>query len=219
MLSSVGVLRRLHKLVDQQWEAIVFHNLAVVRHVIFRETIEILFSDFQRIRTKMSRNAVDDRFDCRHSLRTAKPPEGSIRRQVRFPDSCKDRHVRNKIGVITMQHRPFHDRKRKIRCCSCITIEFEFDSPNSSFIIKARFIPNEESVTFSRHDHVIITEQANLHRASGCPTEQGTPTRSVIGLRFLATESASHPSNFDDDILFPDAKNFSNNRLRFVWIL
>src|SRR5450759_1503504 len=112
---------------------------------------------------QISGDSVDNGLGDCHSLRTAKSSEGSIRRKIRFPRTCKNREIRDVVAVIGMKHRPFQYCEREVGGAARITVHFNLECIEHTVIIESNFVLREDSVAFPGHFLVIVAEQPHLY--------------------------------------------------------
>ena len=144
---------------------VIRDQLAVRRNIAIVFSVEIKLANFERILPQITRDIVDNVFDCDRTLRPAKTAKCSVRLRIGLRAKRIDRDIVNIIGIVQMADCTRYDRSRKVGRKSCLRSHFNIDRPYQSIVIEAYFIFIMEPMPFSGCHHVVVTVEAQFDRA------------------------------------------------------
>ena len=197
-LAACTVVAALGQLRHQRVQDVVFDLHAVRRGVALvltiRHTVQVGQSHIERVHAEVAGNVTHDGFDQQHALRPAKTAERGVALGVGFAAVRGDVQVAQKVSVVGVEDRAVGHRAAQVGAVAAMHQLHRIEPQHAASRIKAHLPVVAEGVAFAGDQDVVAPVQSHLDRPTELVRGERRPHGQMPGLRFFATEAATHAS-------------------------
>jgi hypothetical protein len=154
-LGAAGmVLRRRGKLREDLRKMVLLDDLAVGSDVPLGDAVNVCAADVVSVKGEMLGDRLDNVLSRAHRLRAAEAAKRRVRRQIREADAAAEIGVRNVVGVVGVQQRPFQNRRREVERAAAVGEEIVLQRVDATVAFEADFPADEIRVPLAGRTHV-----------------------------------------------------------------